>query len=31
MKTSGYKSHNRNGGWNKGDYEQNDVPYTVYT
>lgn len=29
MKTSGYKSHNRNGGWNKGTYEQNDVPYTV--
>lgn len=29
MKTSGYKSHNRNGGWNKGRYEQNDVPYTV--
>ena len=29
MKTSGYKSHNRNGGWNKGSYEQNDVPYTV--
>lgn len=29
MKTSGYKSHNRNGGWNKGTYEQEDVPYTV--
>lgn len=29
MRTSGYKSHNRNGGWNKGSYEQNDVPYTV--
>lgn len=28
-KTSGYKSHNRNGGWNKGSYDQNDVPYTV--
>lgn len=29
MKTSGYKSHNRNGGWNKGEFEQNDVPFTV--
>lgn len=29
MKTSGYKSHNRNGGWNKGTYAQEDVPYTV--
>lgn len=29
MNTSGYKSHSRQGGWNKGSYEQNDVPYTV--
>lgn len=29
MSTSGYKSHNRNGGWNKGTYDQTDVPYTV--
>ena len=29
MKTSGYKSHSRQGGWNQGTYEQNDVPYTV--
>lgn len=29
MSTSGYKSHNRNGGWNKGTYAQEDVVYTV--
>ena len=29
MSTSGYKNHSRNGGWNKGDYVQKDVPYTV--
>lgn len=29
MSTSGYKSHNRNGGWNKGSFAQEDVPYTV--
>ncbi len=29
MSTSGYKSHNRSGGWNKGTYAQTDVPYTV--
>lgn len=29
MSTSGYKSHNRNGGWNKGAFAQEDVPYTV--
>lgn len=29
MSTSGYKSHNRNGGWNKGTFAQEDVPYTV--
>ena len=27
--TSGYKSHNRNGGWNTGKYVQTDVPFTV--
>lgn len=29
MSTSGYKSHNRNGGWNKGTFAQEDVPYIV--
>lgn len=29
MSTSGYKNHNRDGGWNKGSYEQKDIPYTV--
>lgn len=29
MSTSGYKSHKRNGGWNKGTFAQEDVPYTV--
>lgn len=29
MSTSGYKSHNRNGGWNKGTFAQEDVPFTV--
>lgn len=29
MKTSGYKSHSRNGGWNKGTFAQENVPYTV--
>lgn len=29
MSTSGYKNHNRNGGWNKGNYVQTDVPFTV--
>lgn len=29
MSTSGYKSHNRSGGWNRGSYAQTDVPYTV--
>lgn len=29
MQTSGYKAHSRQGGWNRGEYEQNDVPYTV--
>lgn len=29
MSTSGYKSHNRNGGWNRGSYVQTDVPFTL--
>lgn len=29
MSTSGYKNHNRNGGWNSGKYTQTDVPFTL--
>lgn len=29
MSTSGYKSHSRNGGWNRGTYTQTDVPFTL--
>lgn len=29
MSTSGYKNHNRNGGWNQGKYVQKDVPFTL--
>ena len=29
MSTSGYKNHSRKGGWNVGNYEQKDVPYTL--
>ena len=29
MSTSGYKTHNRKGGWNTGKYLQTDVPFTV--
>lgn len=29
MSTSGYKNHSRNGGWNRGDFNQTDVPFTV--
>jgi hypothetical protein len=29
MSTSGYKQHNRNGGWNTGNYMQEDVPFTL--
>ena len=29
MSTSGYKNHDRKGGWNVGSYEQKDVPYTL--
>lgn len=29
MSTSGYKPHDRSGGWNKGTYDQTDHPYTL--
>lgn len=29
MSTSGYKNHRRNGGWNRGEFNQTDVPFTV--
>lgn len=29
MSVSGYKKHARNGGWNRGNYAQTDVAYTV--
>lgn len=29
MSTSGFKAHNRNGGWQKGTYSQEDVPFTL--
>ena len=29
MSTSGYKNHDRNGGWNRGEYVQTDVPFTL--
>lgn len=29
MSTSGYKNHSREGGWNKGTYNQTDLPYTL--
>ncbi len=29
MSTGGYKAHNRNGGWNRGNYKQEDVPFTL--
>lgn len=29
MSVSGYKNHKRSGGWNTGEYNQKDVPYTV--
>ncbi|MCQ2484761.1 MAG: phage capsid protein [Clostridia bacterium] len=29
MNVSGYKNHNRNGGWNQGAVVQTDVPYTA--
>lgn len=30
MSTSGYKNHSRNGGWNRGVINQEDVPFTLY-
>ena len=29
MSTSGFKNHKRSGGWNSGEFNQTDVPYTV--
>jgi len=29
MSTSGFKNHNRNGGWNRGEFNQTDKPFTV--
>lgn len=29
MQTSGFKNHNRNGGWNRGEFKQTDHPFTV--
>lgn len=29
MSTGGYKAHSRKGGWNRGDYTQKDVPFTL--
>ena len=29
MSTGGYKAHSRAGGWNKGEYSQEDVPFTL--
>lgn len=29
MTVSGFKNHNRNGGWNKGEFKQTDHPFTV--
>jgi hypothetical protein len=30
MSTTGYKTHSRNGGWNRGTINQEDVPFTLY-
>lgn len=30
LTTSGYKAHNRNGGWNRGTYSQEDVTFNLY-
>lgn len=30
LATSGYKNHSRNGGWNRGTINQEDVPFTLY-
>ncbi len=29
MSVTGFKNHNRNGGWNKGEFKQTDHPFTV--
>lgn len=30
LSTTGYKTHSRNGGWNRGNATKEDVPYTLY-
>ena len=30
LNTTGYKSHSRNGGWNRGNATKKDIPYTLY-
>ena len=30
LNTTGYKSHSRNGGWNRGNATKEDIPYTLY-
>lgn len=30
LNTTGYKSHTRNGGWNRGNATKEDIPYTLY-
>lgn len=30
LNTTGYKSHSRNGGWNRGNATKEDLPYTLY-
>ena len=30
INTTGYKSHSRNGGWNRGNATKKDIPYTLY-
>ena len=30
LNTTGYKTHSRNGGWNRGNATKEDIPYTLY-
>lgn len=30
LNTTGYKSHSRNGGWNRGNATKKDIPFTLY-
>lgn len=30
LNTTGYKSHSRNGGWNRGNATKEDIPFTLY-